>query len=427
MSISEQPASDGQAEQSEPDPGEISEPDGSIESRTAPQVLIIESESTNPTESPPVIPVQESKEQNPAIYNAKIHCPKCKSENPPTALRCQNCDANLLPAEGLGQRFTTFIGFLIVSALLGYLFYRFYVQYPGTAPDIVFCNVGALAGGALIGFITAFVQLFRKTPIQVKYENRAKRHMDLNAWQALDDLNRAMDLAKDKEQGNLIKQRAKVYEKLGLADDAARDYLALATSTGAYKDVGEWVSALTGADAETISSGMVSGQISVLLQSGKAKAVGYCRQCDNVVVLNTDQHCQTHPKKKVKEVEFVIPNDVMAGKLAVMQRLEPRSKKLSEKITEMLESGKANAIGYCPRCKAAVALNSSRRCMIHPKVKGRHVQYFVPGREADAKQATLRWRRDQKIIGRKRNYQIFLIIAMIIMAFGLYLVYVRGF
>ena len=273
-------------------------------------------------------------------------------------------------------------------------------------------------------FVMAFVFLLRKTPAYLKYENRAKRHINLNAWQALDDFNRAMDLAEDKEQGNLIKQRVEVYKKLGLTEQAERDYLALATSPGAYKDAGEWIAALTGADAESISSGVRSSQNTMLLQSGKAKAVGYCEQCGDAVVLNTDLRCQTHPKKKVKEVEFVIPSDVVVGKLTVLQKVESRSKKLSAKITDLLDSGKARAIGYCRRCKAVVQLDSNRQCPTHPKVKGQYVLFVIAGNEAEKKRAILRWRRDKQVAGRRRNLQI---IALIVMAFALYVIFGRGF
>jgi hypothetical protein len=424
MSISEQTASNGHDEQSESTPGEISASDGSGKSTTVAQDLHIESDSTNPTESPTVIPGQEGEAQNPAIYNPKIHCHKCKLENPPTALRCQNCGVNLLPSEGIGQRLASFVTLMAGSALLGYLFYRFYIQVPGSAPDIILCNVGALAGGAIVCFVMAFVFLLRKTPAYLKYENRAKRHVSLNAWQALDDFNRAIDLAEDKEQGNLIKQRVEVYKKLGLTEKAERDYLALATSSGAYKGAGEWIAALTGADAETISSGVRTSQNALLLKSGKAKAVGYCEQCGDAVMLNTDLRCQTHLKKKVKEVEFVIPSDVLVGKLTVLQKMEPRSKKLSAKITELLDLGKARAIGYCKRCKAVVQLDSSRQCTTHPNVKGQYVQFVIAGNEVEKKRAILRWRRDKQVAGRRRNIQI---LAIIVAALALYTIFGRGF
>jgi hypothetical protein len=424
MSFVEQTAHEGPDELGKSNSSEMSDSEESSEPTAAVRDIQIESESTHPTESPPVIPGQVEEAENPAIYNPKIHCHKCKLENPPTALRCQNCGVNLLPSEGIVQRLASFVTLVAGSVLLGYLFYRFYIQIPGSAPDIILCNVGALAGGAVASFVMAFVFLLRKTPAYLKYENRAKRHLDLNAWQALDDYNRALDLAEDKELANLIKQRVEVYKKLGLTEEAERDYLALATSTGAYKDTGEWIAALTGADAETISSGVRSSQNALLLQSGKAKAVGYCDQCGEAVVLNTDLRCQTHPKKKVKEVEFVIPSDVLAGKLTVLQKVEPRSKKLSVKITDLLDSGKARAIGYCRRCKAIVQLDSNRHCTIHPKVKGQYVLFVTAGNEAEKKRDILRWRRDKQVAGRRRNIQI---LALIVTALALYTIFGRGF
>ncbi len=344
-------------------------------------------------------------DQETIAQKANIHCPRCKTVNPPTAWRCQNCDANLLPAESFAERVVMFIVFLAGAAILLYLFYRFNIQGPGTAPDFVLCNPGALVGGGILSFIMAFVRLLRVTPAYVKYQNRAERHLNLNAWQSLDDLSHAMDLASEKEQGNLIKQRAKVYEKLGLTDEAARDHLTLATSPNAYKGEGEWISAITGADADVFSSGMRSGKVKALLASGNVKAVGFCRRCKAAVELNPDQRCLVHPKIKGAEVQFVIPADVLAGKLAVMQKLERKYYNIAGEITSLLESKAAKAIGYCRRCKAAVELNAQRRCPIHPKVKGRIVQYVVPGDEASARRVILRWRRtheatrQQKVAG----------------------------
>ncbi|OGO26355.1 MAG: hypothetical protein A2136_05260 [Chloroflexi bacterium RBG_16_54_11] len=353
-------------------------------------------------------------DQETIVRKAHIHCPRCKSVNLSTAWRCQNCDANLLPAESFAERVALFIGFLAGAAILLYLFYRFNIQDPGTAPNFVLCNPGALVGGGILSFIMAFVRLLRVTPAYVKYQNRAERHLNLNAWQALDDLNHAMDLASEKEQGNLIKQRAKVYEKLGLTDEAARDHLTLATSPNSYKGEGEWISAITGADADVFSSGMRSGKIKAMLASGNVKAVGFCRRCKAVVELNPDQRCPSHPKVKGAEVQFVIPADVLAGKLAVMQKLEHRYYNISKEITALLESKEAKAIGYCRRCKAAVELNAQRRCSIHPKVKGRMVQYAVPGDEPAARRVILRWRRVQKAAGRQKSVAVLALIVIVV-------------
>lgn len=44
-----------------------------------------------------------------ALSAAYIHCPKCKTPNPPSAQQCQNCRAGLLPGEGVADR----LGYLI--------------------------------------------------------------------------------------------------------------------------------------------------------------------------------------------------------------------------------------------------------------------------------------------------------------------------
>jgi hypothetical protein len=110
--------------------------------------------------------------------------------------------------------------------------------------------------------------------------------------------------------------------------------------------------------------------------------------------------------------------------LTVLQKMEPRSKKLSAKITELLDSGKTRAIGYCKRCKAVVQLDSSRQCKTHPNVKGQYVQYVIAGNEAEKKRAILRWRRDKQFAGRRRNIQI---LALIVAALALYAIFGRGF
>lgn len=348
----------------------------------------------------------------------KIHCPKCKSENPPNTDRCKSCDAKLLPALGVGQRLTYLVGGILGAAVLGFLFYQFYVQNPGSAPDFVLCNPGALGLGALVFFFTGFIQALRKTPAYVKYQTRAKRHESLNPWQALSDLDQAMEIAPAKEQGGLLKQRAILYEKIGLTEEAARDHLVLATSPDAFKDEANWVSALSGANADVYSNNRRSGQITALLKSGNALAVGYCTKCKNVVELDADQRCQIHPKTKGREIQYVIPADVLAGKLVVLQKLESTHPQLSNQLAEYLDTGQAKAVGYCPRCKAAVELDSKRNCSIHPRTKIRRIQYVLPNKIEAGKKLVLRGRREDKPVGRVR---LIIIISITLLLIGYFL------
>lgn len=341
--------------------------------------------------------------ENPAAQGvAMIYCPKCKTENPTNFERCGSCDAKLLPAESVGQRLAYLFGGLISAAILASMFYQFYVFKPGSAPDFVLCNQGALGLGAIAVLVTGFTQALRKTPDYVRYENRAKRHLNLNLRQSLSDINQAMELAPKKEQGRLLKQRAEIYDKLGWKDDAARDHLVLSTSPNAYKSEGDWVSAITGADADVYAHSRLSAQIGALLKSGNARAVGYCSKCKRVVELSESQNCPDHPKTKGREIQYVIPADVLAGQLAVLQSLETSHSHLKIQIAELLEAGKAKAVGYCPRCKAAVELDATRHCPIHQRTKMQSIQFVLPKNVEAGKRAVLLARREQQPITRRR-------------------------
>jgi DNA-directed RNA polymerase subunit M/transcription elongation factor TFIIS len=383
-------------------------------------------EPERPVEVAPPTPVSAA--PTPTLAEARIICPKCKSENTPGTERCRDCDAKLLPVESVSQRLTYLITGIICAGVLGLLFYQFYIRNPGSAPDIVLCNPGALGLGAILAVILGFTQTVRKTPAYLKYENRAKRHVALNPSQALSDFNQAMELAPEKAQAGLLKQRADLYDKLGMTEDAARDHLALATSPDAYKEEGEWVSAFTGADADTHTRVRRMGQINSLLSSGSAWAVGYCPRCKNVVELDSNQHCRLHQKTKGQEIQYVIPADVLKGKLIVLQKLESKHSQLSTQLTELLNSGQAKAVGYCPRCKVAKELDSNRRCDIHPRVKGRKVQYVIPSEVEAAKKVVLRGRREETYLGQRRTFVVTVLVVMgIILLFIAFSTEITGF
>lgn len=355
---------------------------------------------------------------------ALIHCPKCKAQNSPTAERCQQCSAKLLPAEGVGTRLTGFFSAIFAAGLFGYLIYRWFIQYPGSAPDIPildnFLNPIVLGLATLIALITAITVPLRRTPEYVKYRNRAIRHIPLNPWQALDDLESAMESAPDKEQGNLLKERAKLFEKVGFTEDAARDYLVLATSPDRHKGEADFVSLLTGGDAEAYLLGRRSGEILTILSTGKANAVGYCSKCNDVVVLDKDEHCPQHPKTKGRDIAYVIPADVMAGKISVMQKLEGRNPGIREKLTELLLTGKAAAVGYCTQCHGIVDLDPQRHCRLHSKARIKHIEYALPRDLAIAKKRITKELRSHKS-GRRINIWVALGLALLLIVFMLLL------
>jgi len=348
-----------------------------------------------------------------------IHCPKCKAQNSPTAERCQQCTTKLLPAEGVGARLTIFFSAIFAAGLFGYLIYRWFIQFPGSAPDIPFLenfiNPIVLGLAALIALITAITVPLRRTPEYVKYKNRAIRHIPLNPWQALNDLDRAMESAPDKEQGNLLKERAKLYEKVGFSEDAARDYLVLATSPDRHKGEADFVSLLTGGDTEAYLLGRRSGEILSILSTGKANAVGYCSKCNEVVVLDKDERCPQHPKTKGRDKTYVIPADVMVGKISVMQKLEGSNPLIREKLTELLSAEKAIAVGYCTKCSVIVELDPQRRCRLHNKARIKHVQYVVPRDVAAARQRIIKTLSSRKV-SRGRNVFVAVVLALLLIS-----------
>lgn len=350
---------------------------------------------------------------------ALIHCSKCKAQNSPTAERCQQCTAILLPAEGAGSRLVTFLTAILAAGLFGYLIYRWFIQYPGSAPDIPllenFLNPIVLGLATLIALITAITVPLRRTPEFIKYKNRAIRHIPLNPWQALDDLESAMEIAPDKEQGNLLKERAKLYEKVGFSEDAARDYLALATSPGRYKSEADAASMFLGADSDVYANSRRANEIINILHSGKAKAIGVCTKCNDVVVLDHEEHCLLHPKIKGREVVYVIPADVLAGKISVMQQIEARNSNIREKLTGLLTTGEAVGVGYCTQCRAIVDLNPQRHCHLHPKAQIKHIQYAVPRDLATIQKKSLKLLRGTKT-GPKKNIWLAIGLALLLIA-----------
>lgn len=344
-------------------------------------------DAVTPSAEEPAPPVSAAApvQQVPLQGEPHLYCPKCKFENPSTATRCQRCDSNLLPGENAVTRLVGFITSLVIAGVLAFLFYRIYVISQTSVPDLACLNPITLGGGSLIAFVTGFVLLFRKTPLYLRYSNRAERHLQLNPFQALDDINRAIAIAPEKQRGGLVKQRIKIYEKLGRAEDAARDRLKLALAPDAFKNEAEWVSMITGGDADAYTVGRRSGQVKSILNAGTAKAVGYCPKCDMAVELDTDQRCLVHPKEKGREVEVVIPADIRAGQLAVMQKNADRSPGIRAALNSMLASGEAKAIGFCPKCQFSVDLDAQFHCPLHPKSRIKTIHYILSGREGEAK------------------------------------------
>jgi hypothetical protein len=282
--------------------------------------------SESPKVTPaPISPTPTQTPISPSVTHAPIkptsqaglYCPKCKSANPGNLKRCQICGANLLPAEGVFTRLGFGLGGILGGALAGGVAYL-KVQYEEL---FSVCPSPLYFGGAAI-FIPIFglAMALRRTPPYVRYENRAKRHLEISPLQAVADFSQAILLAPEKEVAGLLKQRAALYEKIGRQKDALRDTLALTSSPGSLANEALLVK-MIGGDTDTYLASRKESLQADLIKSGKAKAIGYCRKCKQVVELNAELRCLEH-QRKADRVRLVLPEETEAGKQAILIEMQ---------------------------------------------------------------------------------------------------------
>jgi hypothetical protein len=73
-------------------------------------------------------------------------------------------------------------------------------------------------------------------------------------------------------------------------------------------------------------------------------------------------------------------------------------------------------------------LDSNRRCDIHPRVKGRKVQYVIPSEVEAAKKVVLRGRREETYLGQRRTFVVTVLVVMgIILLFIAFSTEITGF
>jgi ribosomal protein L40E len=250
-----------------------------------------------------------------------IYCANCMAENPPSANRCQQCGANLLPGENLADRLRAFVLGLEVAAVLGAAAYFLgRGELPFQIPS--WLNPAVLAAGSLLCLFCGMLVALRRTPPWLKYENRAKRHTDLSPWQAVADLGCALELAPERRHTRLLGQRAELCEKLGQAEDASREPSATVTAPGALALEADSAAALSEADAEACVTSRRSGELESLIASGQSRAVGYCPRCKAVVELDGSLRCQTHRRTKGRGVQHIVHADLEGSKQAVLRERE---------------------------------------------------------------------------------------------------------
>ncbi len=344
---------------------------------------------------------------------ARIHCPKCKVENTSNAVRCQNCGELLLPGENTRGKPVYFVFGVLFAAAFAYLYYQFYILNPGTTLENGIFS--PLILGAFVSLLLGIFLSLRRAPEYLKYEARASRHIPLNALQSLADANRAIAISPEREHNRLLKMRAEIYDKLGMAEAAARDRLAVITSPKATRADANLVYPITGAEADLYAMGRRKDQMKAVLSSGNVVAVGYCPRCRLVAELNADESCKVHPKIKGQDVDYVIAADALKGKLSVLGKIERRHQEAAAQLTGMLAQNEAAAVGYCPKCRKVVQLDVERKCIVHPKQRGKWVHYTVPGELEQGKQAVLEEMKKRTVALRDLRNALMVVIVLVVL------------
>ena len=239
-----------------------------------------------------------------------IQCLKCKTNNPSSRDICEECGANLLPGEGIGDR----LGNLIVGILGGVMAGAgawLLSEAPIEVPECMPVSSAACIFAAIASPIAGLVSAIRKTPLYKRYTTRARHHIELDPEQAVADFSQALETAPEKEQAGLLKERATLYEKLGMEKEAARDRLDYTTAEGAYNG---GIMRLFGDEAVAgYTAGAGERDRKKLVAEGRVKALGYCSKCGGVVELNPDLRCLEHKSSKPKAVRFVLVDEAEAA------------------------------------------------------------------------------------------------------------------
>lgn len=252
-----------------------------------------------------------------------VYCAKCKKENKTESDVCEYCEASLLPGENIQDRIGNLAVGILGGIIAGGISY-FLFTHPEISETSELCLLTSPAAwlfAAVAVPVSSVALALRRTPEFTKYENRAKRHKDLDPEQAVADFSKALEMAPEKEKARLLKERGALYEKLGREEDAVRDKLAYTSAEGAYADQSN-LARMFGADKDAYASSAIKGERKQLLAQGKIKAVGFCKKCGHVVELNERLSCPLHKKPKPQQIQYVMPSEVDAGIAQVEKEMQ---------------------------------------------------------------------------------------------------------
>ncbi len=316
-----------------------------------------------------------------------IYCAKCKTSNPPDATVCLHCSADLLPppnqmsktsflffALGLFVLLPGGIAYLILSAKEPAVFLK-WIAY-------------ILIGIAVIAFIGTMMATFgKKAPDSAAvthehYATRARRHISLDAGQALADFNKALEMAPKEKQLALRMERFPLYEKLEMFTELAEELkMLIPTAKRQTKNF----------------KGVEQHNMKIAIRDLYTKLEEtYKRLGNETEVARTHlaftYYAQAHQKDlytgglsdSSKNLVSVLGGDGDAFAVGFDSKGGTGMMDLffQDERKKMVAAGQVKAVGFCPECDKEQELDGNLNCPVSPKHKKlRNIRFFVPGDE----------------------------------------------
>lgn len=264
-----------------------------------------------------------------------IHCQKCKHENAPDAQKCSQCNADLLPGMGMRERLIIFGGTILVSVICIALT-KFLLH-----PDIGLWIAVGLGVVVLIGF--GLVALFYKSPLYERYEMRGKRHVKLDPRQAIADYGKAIELAPEIKVFEFLGERAKLFQKQGMAEEARSD----------------WQHAL-----ENVSHRITAGKDTDLeLHKQRAETYKHLGMQDEYAMEMLGYTIIKEKTLKFEKREIV--RDIDSGMKKGVE--DVKRNELQKLRRQVMNKRRYGIVGRCAQCGAIVELDDKLDCTNNPK------------------------------------------------------------
>jgi len=308
-----------------------------------------------------------------------VYCVKCKTPNPPTEAVCKQCGADLLPGTSLGERLGM-LGVMLALAVVGGV-----LAVAGFRSESLVClglgGLAALSGVALLVFGIAYA--VGKTPVHERHLLRARRHLDLDPQQAIDDFTRALELtpqALDTVRRSILKERGALYQKLGRTAEAQADLQLLIDQTTQALD--------KASPADKVK--LLKERADLYKKLGK-ECEGTRDRLDATYAAEAAMSNKNYKPGTAVQAGaqvFGVGGGTFNEAYAIESRKQEAKHILGERLA-LLKAGRIKAIGFCRKCKAVVELDGELRCGTwpkHGKPKEKEMLFVMPEQSEETRQ-----------------------------------------